>query len=292
VTAVSVAECAWAAALCAGAAGRLATAGVSRGRRARVVSAGFPGGREPQAPTLRERASWWLDRGAKTVGREWVCLPVAMLMAVLGGSVLPLVAGACAVPLVRRRVRAGGRRRVAERRAEAVVALCGATAGELRAGAQPARALMDAAAATGGLGDDEASVVAAVRFGGDAPGALRRAAREPGADGLVGLAACWQVAVDGGAGLAAGLDRLEGALRAESDQRMTLRSQLAGAWSTVTVLAVLPVVGLALGAAMGARPLHVLLHTPAGIACLGAGCLLETAGLWWAGRIVKTAEAA
>ena len=52
-------------------------------------------------------------------------------------------------------------------------------------------------------------MLAAARFGGDVPGALRQAAREPGADGLVGLAACWRVAVDGGAGLAAGLDRLE-----------------------------------------------------------------------------------
>ncbi|MCF3961278.1 type II secretion system F family protein [Streptomyces fuscigenes] len=289
MTAVSVAECGWAAALCAGVAGRLVVAEESRRRRARAVCAAFPVG-PAHRPPFPERVAAWCRRRAGKLGREWLCVPVAVLVAVLGASLLPLVAGVFAVPLARRGMRAAGRRRSAERRAEAVVALCGATAGELRAGSQPVRALMDASAATGGLGGDEPAVVAAVRFGGDAPAALRRAAREPGAGGLAGLAACWQVAVDGGAGLAAGLDRLEGALRAEQDQRLALRAQLAGPWSTVVVLAVLPVVGLGLGAAMGARPLRVLLHTPAGLACLVLGLLLEGAGLWWAGRIVKGAE--
>lgn len=53
-------------------------------------------------------------------------------------------------------------------------------------------------------------MLAAARFGGDVPGALAAAARQAGAEGLLGLAACWRVAVDQGAGLAAGLDRLEG----------------------------------------------------------------------------------
>ena len=53
-------------------------------------------------------------------------------------------------------------------------------------------------------------MLAAARFGGDVPGALAVAARQPGAEGLLGLAACWRVAVDRGAGLAAGLERLEG----------------------------------------------------------------------------------
>ncbi|WP_138905612.1 type II secretion system F family protein, partial [Streptomyces albidochromogenes] len=223
------------------------------------------------------------------LGREWLCVPVAVLLAVLGESVLPLAAGAVAVPLVGRRLRAGERRRERDRRADAVVALCGAVAGELRAGRQPGQAL-SAAAGTGGLGDAEAEVMAAARFGGDVPEALRRAAREPGADGLAGVAACWRVAVDGGAGLAAGLDRLEGALRAERDQRENLRAQLTGAWATVALLALLPVAGLLIGSALGAGPLRVLLHTPAGLGCLLVGGLLEGAGLLWARRIVRRGE--
>ncbi|MET9554278.1 type II secretion system F family protein [Streptomyces sp. NPDC006645] len=227
------------------------------------------------------------------LGKEWLCLPLAVLLALWGQSVLPLVAGAVAVPLVRRRLRAGERRRAAERREEAVRGLCDVLVGELRAGAQPAEALTTAVRALGGdrSGPELAPVVAAARFGGDVPDALREAARQPGAEGLVGVAACWRVAVDGGAGLAAGLDRLRAALRAQRDQRESLRAQLAGARSTVVVLALLPVVGLAMGWAMGADPIGVLLHTPAGLGCLVVGGLLEAIGLWWAGRIVRGGSA-
>jgi tight adherence protein B len=162
----------------------------------------------------------------------------------------------------------------------------------VRAGRQPGEALLCAARDSGGLGDAQAAVLAAARFGGDVPGALATAARQPGAEGLRGLAACWRVAVDQGAGLAAGLDRLDGALRAERDQRADLRAQLSGARATAVMLAGLPALGLLLGAAMGADPLRVLLHTGAGLGCLVIGGLLEGAGLWWALRIVRVAEAA
>ncbi|MYU66461.1 hypothetical protein GTY91_27835, partial [Streptomyces sp. SID69] len=121
--------------------------------------------------------------------------------------------------------------------------------------------------------------------------ALAVAARQPGAEGLLGLAACWRVAVDQGAGLAAGLDRLDGALRAERDQRADLRAQLAGARATAVLLAALPVLGLLLGAAMGAAPLRVLLHSGPGLGCLLIGAVFEAAGLWWSARIVRGAEA-
>ncbi|MFJ3904531.1 type II secretion system F family protein [Streptomyces sp. NPDC090025] len=232
------------------------------------------------------RDGWRRVRGR----REWLCLPVAAVVAVLGSSPLPLLAGAVAVPLVGRARKAALARREREARADRVVALCGAVAGELRAGWQPAQALAFAARTTGALGAQEPAVLAAARFGGDVPEELRRAARQDGADGLAGLAACWQVAVDGGAGLAAGLDRLEAALRAHRDQRERLRAQLAGAWATVAVLAVLPVAGLGLGAALGARPLRVLLHTPAGLGCAAVGGALEALGLWWAARIVRAGE--
>ena len=58
------------------------------------------------------------------------------------------------------------------------------------------------------------------------------------------------------------------------------------------MLAGLPALGLLLGAALGADPLHVLLHTGPGLGCLLIGGLLEGAGLWWALRIVRGAEAA
>ncbi|MFH8616859.1 type II secretion system F family protein [Streptomyces sp. NPDC017979] len=276
-----------AAALCAGAAALLLADGRSRAAaRARVVLAGS--GVEKTQPGWSWRRLWL--RLVARVGREWWCVPVAVLLAVVGRSLLPLVAGAVAVPLVRRRLRGRARARSRDMRADEVIALCGSVAAELRAGLQPGQALLHAAGAGRALGAAEPAVIAAARFGGDVPAALREAAGEPGAEGLAGVAACWSVAVGGGAGLAAGLDRLEAALRAEREQEEDLRAQLAGARSTVVLLALLPVAALGIGTAVGADPLRVLLHTPVGLLCLLGGAVLETAGVCWAARIVRGAR--
>ncbi|MFD9440009.1 type II secretion system F family protein [Streptomyces sp. NPDC060006] len=276
---------------CAGAAAWLMGGPGPGARRAQLLCAG--GGEAGAGPPSWQRAARTGERLRRlhTTHGEWWALVAGVLVGLLGASVVPVVLGGLGVPLVRRARRAGAARRARERRADSVIALCGAFAGEVRAGRQPGEALLGAARDSGGLGDAQAVVLAAARFGGDVPGALTDAARRPGAEGLLGLAACWRVAVDRGAGLAAGLDRLEGALRAERDQRADLRAQLAGARSTAVLLAGLPVLGLLLGTALGADPLHVVLHTGAGLGCLLVGGLLESAGLWWALRIVRGAEA-
>ncbi|CAL9478571.1 type II secretion system F family protein [Streptomyces althioticus] len=275
-----------AAVACLGSAAWVLGGGHREARRARAL-AGDDRGLEGR-PLLTTAA----DRLRARLGVEWTSLAVGVVLAVLGASVLPVVAGAAGVPVLRRVRRATAGRKERDGRADAVVALCGALAGELRAGRQPGEGLSAAARDSGGLGGHQAAVLAAARFGGDVPGALTAAARQPGAEGLRGLAACWRVAVDQGAGLADGLDRLEAALRAERDQRADLRAQLSGARATAVMLAGLPVVGLALGAALGADPLHVLLHTPSGTVCLAAGGVLEGLGLWWALRIMRGAEEA
>ncbi|WP_244953317.1 type II secretion system F family protein [Streptomyces ipomoeae] len=270
--------------VCAGVAAWMLGGGWDVGaRRARLLLAG--GG--AVGPPPWERAVGRVRR----LGVEWWAPVAGAVIGLLGASALPVLAGVAGVPLLRRVRRAAAERRARDRRGDAVVALCAALAGEVRAGRQPGEALTRAARDSDGLGEAQAVVLAAARFGGDVPGALADAARQPGADGLRGLAACWRVAVDRGAGLAAGLDRLEGALRAERDQRADLRAQLAGSRSTAVMLAGLPVLGLLLGTALGADPLHVVLHSTAGLGCLLVGAALEGAGLWWALRIVRGAEA-
>ncbi|WP_030942436.1 type II secretion system F family protein [Streptomyces sp. NRRL S-646] len=276
--------------LCVGAAALLMGGWHSGARRAQLLLAG--GGAVSAGPPCWREVAGGLRRIRGRLRPEWWALAVGVVLTLLGASVLPVVAGAAGVPLLRRMRLAGEARRARERRGDAVIALCGALAGEVRAGRQPGEALPRAARDSGGLGGAQAAVLAAARFGGDVPDALVAAARQPGAEGLLGLAACWRVAVDQGAGLAAGLDRLEGALRAERDQRADLRAQLAGAKSTAVMLAGLPSLGLALGTALGADPLHVLLHTGGGLGCLLVGGLLEGLGMWWAMRIVRRAEAA
>ncbi|MFF0506806.1 type II secretion system F family protein [Streptomyces fimicarius] len=307
MTAGTSAYAAHAVALCAGSAVWLAMVRDPGARRARVLFVDA----QPESRRTWGRGRWpglrkALGRVTESARgrREWWCVPAAVLLAVVGGSVLPLVAGAVAVPVIRRWLRRRAGAREAEKAAATVAALCGDVVGELRAGREPGQALLFAlregpsedspsAATSGGrLGEAEAAVLAAARFGGDVPAALRQAAAGPGLAGLSGMAACWRVAVDGGAGLATGLERLEAALREDRRRREELRAQLAGAWSTVVVLALLPVAGLGLGAALGADPLRVLLHTPGGLACLAAGAFLETAGLFWASRIVRGGEAA
>ncbi|MEF9905426.1 type II secretion system F family protein [Streptomyces sp. P9-A2] len=274
--------------VCLGAAAWLLGGRRAGARRARLLLAGGgPVGSGPPGWPGVIRV-WGRIRGR--LSAEWWALATGTVLALLGTSVLPFVAGAVGVPLLRRVRLAAGERRVRERRNDAVIALCGALAGEVRAGRQPGEALPPAARDSGGLGDTQAAVLAAARFGGDVPDGLVVAARQPGAEGLRGLAACWRVAVDQGAGLAAGLDRLEAALRAERDQRADLRAQLAGARATAVMLAGLPVLGLGLGAALGADPLHILLHTPSGLGCLVAGGVLEGLGLWWVLRIMRGAE--
>ncbi|MFI9720719.1 type II secretion system F family protein [Streptomyces sp. NPDC052396] len=257
-------------------------------RRLRMLLAG--GGSLPMAGTSPWR------RGEETLDRLWqiaaqrrelLCLPVGGAFSLLGESPLPLLGALAALPLVRRWLAARRRQREREGREAAVIELCGTLAGDLRAGRQPGEVM--AAVCPVELGPAWPAVSAAARFGGEVPAALRRAAGEPGAEGLNAMAACWQVAVEGGAGLAAGLERVGAALSAERDQREELAAQLAGTRSTAVMLALLPALALLMGSALGADPLRVLLHTPAGLGCLALGGLLECAGVLWTRRIVQAA---
>ncbi|GLW17279.1 membrane protein [Streptomyces sp. NBRC 13847] len=297
-----------AAALCAGAAGRLAGGRPDDVRRRARALFGAPGERDAavgwRARLRGQEVRTWCarrvvegDAGRRwrlgplgDIGRELWCLPAGLVLGVLGGSVFPPLASVAAAFLVRRWLVARGAVRARDRRAAAVITLCAAVAGELRAGRQPAQALL--AAGAPGLGAAGSDVTAAARYGGDVPRALRAAGRLPGAEGLTGMAACWQVAVEGGAGLACGLERIASGLRAQRDQRDELRAQLAGPRATALMLALLPVGGLLMGSALGADPLRVLLHTPAGWGCLVIGGLLEWGGVVWTARIVAAAEGA
>ncbi|MBW8482913.1 type II secretion system F family protein [Actinomadura sp. PM05-2] len=121
-------------------------------------------------------------------------------------------------------------------------------------------------------------------------GHLLRLADEPGAEGLRLLAACWQVCAERGGALATVLEGLATALRAEEAQRQEVATQLAGPRATARMVALLPLMGLGLGAALGAHPLAFLLGTPPGWGCLVAGTALDLAGLLWTRRLARNAE--
>jgi tight adherence protein B len=293
---------------------RAGRGGSSAGRGGPSAGRGGPGG--TSAGSAGRGGPWAGLRGRRPwlVGTrpppELLLLPLGLLAAWPTHS--PLVAAVAAgavVPAIRLRGRRG-KTKLRERRRTAVVALCAALAGELRTGATPHQAVEMAAgeftAATAAPAarrqpTDRATVpvpvldctvlLAAVRYGGAVPEAFRALAELPGAEGAAGIAACWQVASSSGAGLAEGLDRVAEGLRAEHALRESVRAELAGPRSTAGLLALLPVFGLLLGAALGADPLRMLLHTPSGLLCLLFGAGLEWAGMAWTARIARGAEA-
>lgn len=117
-----------AALVCVGAAAWVAGGGHGReARRARELL-GIGGGVSWGAQAWREGWARWRERW------EWWVLVVGVVLAVLGASVVPLVVGAAGVPLAARVRRDREARRVRERRADAVISLCGVLAGRCARG--------------------------------------------------------------------------------------------------------------------------------------------------------------
>jgi tight adherence protein B len=236
------------------------------------------------------RASRW---AARRLPVEVLLVPVGAATAWATASPVPALVGAAAVWPVLRWRRRRREQLLHERRRAAVVELCTALAGELRTGATPHQAVeMAVEGLPHGDALDLTGLLAAVRFGGSVEDALVLLAEVPGAEGAAGVAACWQVTSASGAGLADGLDRVAEGLRAERALRESVRAELAGPRSTAVLLALLPLFGIALGAALGADPVRVLLHTGPGLFCLTLGAGLEAAGLVWTARIAHGAELA
>ena len=209
--------------------------------------------------------------------------------AFLAAGVLASLLGCLGLLVVHRA--AGRRRRAADAHRERARALDALSllAADLRAGRTPADALAAAAEiACGESGGALRSAAAASRLGGDVASALV-AERSAVAATLRALGACWEVCSDAGSGLAAAVERLEEAMRAAEAQRRTVAAELAGPRATGQLLAALPLVGLALAAALGAQPLDLLLGTPFGIACLLIGLTLDGLGLVWTRRLADAA---
>jgi tight adherence protein B len=177
------------------------------------------------------------------------------------------------------------RRRPHERRT-AVIELCDGISAELAAGRTPQTALSNAAAVV----DSELCDALTAAPGDDVAARLDRVAELPGAEGLRLLAGCWRIGAERGGMFGGVVDGLAGTLRAEQAHRAEVAAQLAGPRATARLLAMLPLLGLAMGAALGAHPLAFLFGTVPGGGCLLAGLGLDALGLWWTRRLVAGAE--
>jgi tight adherence protein B len=69
-----------------------------------------------------------------------------------------------------------------------------------------------------------------------------------------------------------------------------LAAAVSGARASAALLAVLPVLGVAMGVGLGAAPLEVLFHTSVGHGALAAGTVLTAVGVLWTEHLISGAE--
>ena len=177
---------------------------------------------------------------------------------------------------------------------EGMVGALGALVAELRIGAHPATAAERAAIDAEPLAAKAMTTVAsAARLGGDVDRALQRSAEaEPSLAGVLGqVGQAWRLAGRHGVPLAEVLE----SVRTDLDQRLRFTRQvharMAGPRASAAVLAVLPELGVLLGEAIDARPLHVLADTTIGQVLLAVGATLICSGVLWSAKLTEHAVA-
>ncbi|GEK20095.1 type II secretion protein F [Cellulomonas xylanilytica] len=94
---------------------------------------------------------------------------------------------------------------------------------------------------------------------------------------------------DLGAPLAGVLERIASAVAADEEADGERRAALAGPRSTAQVLAWLPLLGVALGALLGADPVAVVLSGGIGTASAVLGAVLLLLGRWWTAALLARA---
>jgi tight adherence protein B len=217
---------------------------------------------------------------------------VALAVATLVPPAVAVAAGVVAATLAFRHRRTTVRRR---RAAEAVAlqAALDVLTGELRVGAHPVTAFDVAAAeADEPVAQALRAVAARARLGADVANGLRSVgARSALPEHWERLAVCWHLAQTHG--LAIGTLMRAAQRDIAERQRFSARvnAGMAGARTTAMVLAVLPVLGIGLGQAIGAEPLAFLLSDGVGGWLLVVGVSLACAGLLWSDHITTTVTA-
>jgi len=236
--------------------------------RARLTAPGRPG-------TLPPRVLWC------------AAVPPALLAVIaLQPSVVMAVGIALGTVMARRRGASMRRRRQAE--AAALRDGLDILAGELRAGAHPVAAFDAAGTEVGeGVGERFRVVAARGRLGADVGAGIRSvAAVSAQPECWQRLAVCWELAQSHGLAIATLMRAAHHDIVERERFRVRVDAGLAGARTTAAVLAGMPVLGIALGQAIGADPLAFLFSGGAGGVLLVIGITLSCLGLLWSDRIV------
>jgi tight adherence protein B len=183
------------------------------------------------------------------------------------------------------RWRALRRKRAADDKA--LNAALGLICAELAAGSRTDHALLAAADVAGRFDAAFRAAAHAVEEAGDPAAALVSVAVDTE---LRPVAAALEVAVRTGAPVAAVLDRARNDVADRMGIARDLAAAVSGARASAALLAVLPVLGVAMGVGLGAAPLEVLFRTSVGHGALAAGTVLTAAGVLWTERLMSGAE--
>ncbi|MGC4933437.1 type II secretion system F family protein [Gordonia sp. DT30] len=234
---------------------------------------------------------------ARTTVPRMLVVPAALGGALLVGGVAALCAAGVLVSLYLWRIRRRRRTEDADSHRDDLLTALSLMIAELSVGAPPARACAAAAAemsdgGTSGRADSVAAALAMLAGRAELGGSVI-AGEVIGGSGLTGggeqswhrIAIAWQTSETYGLPLA----ELLGSVRADMVARKTFtertRAGMAGPRATAAVLAGLPLLGVALGQATGARPLSTLLGGGIGGILLVVGTVLVAAGVVWSERI-------
>lgn len=171
-----------------------------------------------------------------------------------------------------------------ERRRAELAAIVAVLQDEYAAGATVGTAFTAATAVSGRFRVAIAGAAALARDGHEVTEALR------GESSLASLAVACDLAGRSGAPLVRSLAGVQADLAADQRTCRAVRTALAGPRSSALLLSGLPLLGLAMAAAMGADPQRLVLHTGAGRLALVAGVALDLAGLAWTVALSRRAQ--
>jgi tight adherence protein B len=233
------------------------------------------------APALRWRR---VVRSRGLIGA--VVLGLGAAGAAWRGPIVGVTCAGAAALVLAGVVRAAGRA-VARSRDRDLSAALRMIRAELDVGSSGGVALAAAAAVAGSHAPAFTAAATAVADGSDIVSAVAAAGADPE---LIVIAQAWQLAATLGLPVADVLARVDDDVQARREQTRAVASALAGPRSSAALLAGLPVLGVVLGLAMGARPLQVLFDTRAGPLLLLAGCVFDAAGVLWTARLIRSAE--
>lgn len=254
------------------AAGRVATLG----RLGRLIPA-VPTRASRRPPRLRARTAGLL-----------CCAAGALAAGVLGGVALGVAAAVVAATVTTLVCAALARRRDWRRR-RSLLAAVRLLVVELEAGSRPDAALQAAASSVAGV-PQYAQVFTAAASAATLGGDVDEVFLTSGCGALGPLGHAWRLGSLTGAPMADVLARVAGDLSEHERQQQAVAVALAGPRSSAAMLAGLPVLGIALGGAMGARPLSFLFGAPGGRLLCCVGVLLDAAGVLWTQRLMQRAQ--